>query len=82
MWLSSLAVCPDPTLVIRPIPAKKHSDEATPCTMRQAALGCINTGGGVINLSSALAHSFISERKCTTGYKLPHTCSRCDASSL
>ncbi|MGH8685787.1 MAG: S8 family peptidase, partial [Nitrosospira sp.] len=54
------AICPDCTLLIRPIFAdttagREHMPSATPQELAAAILQCINAGARVINLSLALA---------------------------
>lgn len=56
------AICPNCTLLIRPIFAettsgREHMPSATPFELAAAMIECINAGAQVINLSLALAHS-------------------------
>lgn len=55
------AICPDCTLLIRPIFAettfgREHMPSATPLELAAAIVDCIDAGAQVINLSLALAH--------------------------
>jgi subtilisin family serine protease len=59
------AICPDCTLLIRPIfsettPGHEYTPSATPQELATAILDCIEAGAHVINLSLALAHPSIS----------------------
>jgi subtilisin family serine protease len=57
------AICPDCTLLIRPIFAettsgREHMPSATPLELAAAIIACIDAGARVINLSLALAQPF------------------------
>src|SRR5262245_30022359 len=54
------AICPDCTLLVRPIYAEATHVESLPIATSQelaaALIECIGSGAGIINLSGALAH--------------------------
>ena len=57
---SAPAICPDCTLLVRPIfseatPGPEHMPSATPTELAAAIIECIDAGARVINLSLALA---------------------------
>jgi subtilisin family serine protease len=55
------AICPDCTLLVRPIFAEATADDealsATPEALAQAILDCVEAGARVLNISAALAHA-------------------------
>jgi len=62
------AICPDCTLLIRPIFAetalgRDHMPSATPQELAAAIIGCIDAGARVLNLSLALAQPSIKLSK-------------------
>jgi subtilisin family serine protease len=62
------AICPDCTLLIRPIfsestAGREHMPSATPQELAAAIFDCINAGARVINLSLALAQPSTREEK-------------------
>jgi subtilisin family serine protease len=62
------AICPNCTLLIRPIFAEKPTGSkqmpsAMPIELAQAILDCINAGARVLNLSAALAHPSIKSER-------------------
>lgn len=65
---SAPAICPDCTLLIRPIFAettsgREHMPSATPQELAVAIIDCIDAGARVINLSLALAQPSIKEEQ-------------------
>jgi len=65
---SAPAICPDCTLLIRPIFAettsgREHMPSATPLELAAAIIECIDGGARVINLSLALAQPSTKEEK-------------------
>src|SRR5829696_4402302 len=66
---SAPAICPDCTLVVRPIfkettRGREEMPSATPTELAEAIVECVEAGARVLNLSVAFAHpSFLGERE-------------------
>jgi subtilisin family serine protease len=62
------SICPDCTLLVRPIfaetnPTGGHMPTASPAELAQAIIDCINAGARALNVSGALAPSSRGERE-------------------
>jgi hypothetical protein len=90
---SAPAICPNCTLLIRPIFSettfgREHMPSATPQELATAIFDCINAGARVINLSLALAQpstrgeQVLDEASQTTRANRQPTTSACPASLL
>lgn len=74
------AICPDCTLLVRPIFAETSADTgpmpaATPRELATAITDCVNSGANVINISAALIHATSNGEK-ELGRSLDHAARR------